>query len=68
LAHDITILIPVFNDWEAMGLLLSRLDLELTPAAGGMYVLLVDDGSTRPSRPDFPARSSLESDASIFCT
>jgi glycosyltransferase involved in cell wall biosynthesis len=46
---DIVILIPVFNDWEAVGLLLDR----VAPAFAGrqerVRVLLVDDGSVQKS-------------------
>lgn len=54
LNDEMTILIPLFNDWEAVELLLSRLDLALEKVAGKISVLLVDDGSTRPSDPGFP--------------
>ena len=47
----VTILLPVFNDWSALALLLARLDGVL--AAGGLAadVLVADDGSTE----DLPA-------------
>jgi hypothetical protein len=48
LADDVTVLIPVFNDWDAVGLLLAQLDRELTRAGRSARVLLVDDGSTQP--------------------
>jgi len=40
------ILIPIYNDWEAVSLLLPRLDLALSSAGLGARVVLVDDGST----------------------
>ena len=43
------ILIPVHNDWEAVGLLLSQLDAELASHSITASVLLVDDGSTTPA-------------------
>jgi polyisoprenyl-phosphate glycosyltransferase len=38
--------IPAFNDWEALRLLLSRLDDELSASDVAARVLIVDDGST----------------------
>jgi hypothetical protein len=43
------ILIPIYDDWEAISLLLPTLDLALSGAALGARVLLVDDGSTLPA-------------------
>ena len=40
------ILIPLFNDWEAAGLLLNDLDLAFTQSSVRAEVLFVDDGST----------------------
>jgi len=40
------ILIPIYNDWAAAGLLLPRLDQVLAGAGRSADVLLVDDGST----------------------
>jgi len=44
--EKLTILMPVYNDWEALSLLLPLLDRELK--AGGLTagILLVDDSST----------------------
>jgi len=42
------VLIPVFNDWEAVGLLLPAVDRELERNELEASVLLVDDGSTEP--------------------
>jgi glycosyltransferase involved in cell wall biosynthesis len=43
------ILIPIYNDWEAVSLLLPKLDLALSSAGLGARVVLVDDGSTLPA-------------------
>ena len=53
---DLVILLPVFNDWPALGLLLADLDAVLTRAAGSARILIVDDGSTIPIDDDFPGR------------
>jgi len=45
-AAELTILIPVFNDWKAVALLLEKLDEELRAVDRRANVLLVDDGST----------------------
>jgi len=52
---DVVVLIPVFNDWDALRPLLA--DLDATFARGGRVarVLIVDDGSTVPHGDDFPA-------------
>jgi glycosyltransferase involved in cell wall biosynthesis len=40
------IVIPVFNDWESLRLLIARLDDELSSASMRASLLIVDDGST----------------------
>jgi hypothetical protein len=57
-ADGVTILIPVFNDWDAVGLLLAQLDCELGRAGRTAGVLLVDDGSTLPVPPDLILRAT----------
>ena len=42
----IIILIPVFNDWEAVDLLIRALDEKLAESKLNVDILLVDDGST----------------------
>jgi polyisoprenyl-phosphate glycosyltransferase len=42
----IAVLIPVYNDWEALSLLLPRLDRALQTAGRTARVCVVDDGST----------------------
>jgi len=51
----LTILIPVFNDWQVAELLVGRLDAML--AAEGMQgqVVFVDDGSLEPAPERFPS-------------
>lgn len=48
--EGVTILIPIYNDWEALSRLLPELDRHVPrdgPAAP-IHVLLIDDGSTQP--------------------
>ncbi|MFT5478983.1 MAG: glycosyltransferase involved in cell wall biosynthesis [Planctomycetota bacterium] len=45
----LVVLIPIFNDWDAVGLLLADLDQVLSGAGLAARVLLVDDGSTNPA-------------------
>jgi hypothetical protein len=57
-------LIPVFDDWTAVGRLLSELDGEIRTLAGNARVVLVDDGSPQVpvdelSRLALPAMSGL---------
>ncbi len=40
------VLVPIYNDWAAAGLLLPRLDQVLAAADLTAHVLLIDDGST----------------------
>jgi hypothetical protein len=50
--QPIIILIPVFNDWTATGLMLRLLDAELARHSLQVQVLLVDDASTEPAPAD----------------
>lgn len=43
--RDVLIVIPVYNDWDAVSLLLDRLDAVLAGSGIAADVLLVDDGS-----------------------
>ena len=45
-ADRLIVLIPIYNDWDAVGLLLPDLDRALSGAGLAADVLLVDDGST----------------------
>ena len=47
-AGGIVILVPVYNDWSALGLLLEDLDATLARADRRARVVIVDDGSTAP--------------------
>jgi hypothetical protein len=46
-AEGIVVLVPVFNDWESLELLLPRLEEELSRSGMSADVLVVDDGSLR---------------------
>jgi len=46
---DLVILIPVFNDWEAVGMLLDRVGPVFNGRPEKVRVLLIDDGSVQPA-------------------
>jgi len=49
----IQILIPVYNDWGALVLLLNRLDDVVAGQHGlAVRILVVDDGSSQPQPPE----------------
>jgi hypothetical protein len=48
-ADDLIVLIPVYDDWEAVGLLLERLDQALHSNSRRTHVVLIDDGSAVPA-------------------
>lgn len=52
--EDLVVLIPVFNDWVALRLLLDELDGVLGAVGLRADVLVVDDGSTVAAGPGFP--------------
>jgi polyisoprenyl-phosphate glycosyltransferase len=52
----IVILIPLYNDWLACGMLLSSLDDALKGGIDKARVILVDDGSSHTAPGDFPPR------------
>ena len=52
--HKLLVLIPIYNDWAAAGLLLPRLDQVLGDAGLTADVLLIDDGSTAGAPTHFP--------------
>jgi polyisoprenyl-phosphate glycosyltransferase len=62
--EPIIVLIPVFNDWTATGMLLGMLDAELARRDLQVHVLLVDDASTEPPPADFLQTSSSRRPAS----
>ena len=45
-SENIIICIPVYNDWDAVGVLIERFDYELSKFNGKVSILIVDDGST----------------------
>jgi glycosyltransferase involved in cell wall biosynthesis len=47
----LVILIPVFNDWSAVAMLLPALDHALKDCGTRVEILLVNDGSTQPLQP-----------------
>jgi hypothetical protein len=57
--HRLTILLPVYNDWEVAGLLLRRIDSVCAHNGLTPSVLLVNDGSTQPFPDDFLVWSPL---------
>ncbi len=46
--EPVILLIPVFDDWDSVSLLLPLLESQLTNVDAPVHVLLVDDGSTKP--------------------
>src|SRR5919108_1869425 len=52
-SHKLIILMPVYNDWDALSMLLPILERELSLEGLGAEVLMVDDGSTAPVPPNF---------------
>ncbi len=50
----VTVLIPVFNDWDAAQILLEQLDAVFTDRGFPAEVVFVDDGSTEPRPCQFP--------------
>ena len=55
--NRLIILIPVFNDWHALALLLPALDHALENCRAPVDVLLVNDGSTQAPEPGLLAQS-----------
>jgi len=54
---SLAILIPNFNDWESVRLLLPGLDRAMASWDGQVSVLVVDDASTEPMPQDWPGQS-----------
>ncbi|HZZ08758.1 MAG TPA: glycosyltransferase [Candidatus Binataceae bacterium] len=50
----LTVLVPVFNDWEAVAHLLERLDSVFGEHAFSGHILLIDDGSLEALPEQFP--------------
>jgi hypothetical protein len=55
--NDLLVLIPIYNDWDAVGLLLPSLDRVLGRAGLIANVLLIDDGSTVQPPPHWDAQA-----------
>src|SRR6266496_440754 len=53
---ELTILMPLYNDWDALSLLLPILDRELKADGLTAGILIVDDGSTEAVPENFGAR------------
>ena len=53
-SDSLLILIPSFNDWEALRLLLPRIDRAMRGSPWHASVLIVDDASTEPADPRWP--------------
>jgi polyisoprenyl-phosphate glycosyltransferase len=54
---SLAILIPNFNDWESLRLLLPQLDQAVGGLEQQVSVLMVDDASTEPMPQDWPGQS-----------
>ena len=52
------VVIPVLNDWEAVGMLLERLDHACRDSRVALDVLLIDDGSQLPAPPTLVTQTS----------
>jgi hypothetical protein len=61
---DLVLLLPCLDDWEALGLLLPRIDAALAKQGARARVLLVDDASTRPA-PEELAHARLDAVAEV---
>ncbi|HEY1206702.1 MAG: glycosyltransferase [Bryobacteraceae bacterium] len=61
---SLVVLMPVFNDWESVALLIPRLDATLRQCAPESRLVLVDDASTEPP-PDRLTEGPLENIRSI---
>ena len=53
---SLLILIPAFNDWEALGQLLPRIERAMQGSSWHISVLIVDDASTEPADPGWPGQ------------
>jgi polyisoprenyl-phosphate glycosyltransferase len=64
MAGPLVVLMPVFNDWDSVALLIPRLDATLRECAPESRVVLVDDASSEPP-PDRLIEGPLENIRSI---
>ena len=53
------ILIPSFNDWECLNILIPKINLALTKTNEEVNILIVNDGSTKKNNLSFKKMSSL---------
>lgn len=49
----LVVLVPLFNDWEALGRVIPELDRVLASQPYESHLLIVDDGSSVPRTPEF---------------
>ena len=54
------ILIPCFNDWECLNILIPKINLALTKINEEVNILIVNDGSTKKNNLSFKKMSSLK--------
>ena len=54
------ILIPCFNDWECLNILIPKINLALTKTNEEVNILIVNDGSTKKNNLSFKKMSSLK--------
>ena len=45
-SENIIICIPVYNDWDAVAVLIEKIDCELSELSSRVSILIIDDGST----------------------
>jgi len=56
----LTLVMPVFNDWQSAGLLLADIEAAMAAAPVTIDVVLVDDGSTEPPPATYAAGPRIE--------
>src|SRR6266536_3183982 len=52
----IGLVIPVFNDWTSLDLLIGKLNQQAERTEFNLHIFIVDDGSSEPPRPHFLLR------------
>ena len=58
--RHLTILMPVFNDWESAAMLIGDIGTEMTGAGYVIDIVAVDDCSTEPPPEKLPAGPGIE--------
>lgn len=53
----LVVLVPVFNDWQAVSMLLAEIDLEASRLDWSVAAVLVDDGSTQQFPPELRSKA-----------